>query len=239
MAQGLFDELVIADTGSVDATPDIARSFGARVVEFPWVNDFAAARNAALDAATGDYAFWLDADDLVPPWTRAALPALFDRLRPDQPVALMMSCILLQPTGLDGPTVRTSAHIRLFPNRPDVRWRYSIHERVEPALERAGIPVVERRDIPILHTGYRERAAVRRKEQRNLACLMHALAQDPGDPYLLGMLARELIEAGDHEGVLRLLMPALAVKPVGPFAVEVYREIAGLVAVARSYLDAG
>ena len=64
---GLFDEIVIVDTGSTDRTAEIAGSFGARVFDFAWVDDFAAARNAALARATGDYAFWLDADDVVDP----------------------------------------------------------------------------------------------------------------------------------------------------------------------------
>ena len=45
------------------APATIAQSFGAVVGEFPWIDHFAAARNAALDHATGDYAFWMDADD--------------------------------------------------------------------------------------------------------------------------------------------------------------------------------
>ena len=45
---GLFDEIVVVDTGSKDRTRQIAREFGARVFDFVWVDDFAAARNAAL-----------------------------------------------------------------------------------------------------------------------------------------------------------------------------------------------
>jgi hypothetical protein len=65
--RGVFDEIVVLDTGSKDRTVEIARSFGARVFDFVWVDDFGAARNAALARATGDYAFWLDADDLIEP----------------------------------------------------------------------------------------------------------------------------------------------------------------------------
>ena len=53
---------MIVDTGSVDRTKEIAREFGAKVFEFVWIDDFAAARNEALSHATGDYAFWLDAE---------------------------------------------------------------------------------------------------------------------------------------------------------------------------------
>ena len=64
----------------------IAREFGARVMHFTWIDDFAAARNVALANATGDYAFWLDADDVIEPPERKKLEALLDRIRtPNRP----------------------------------------------------------------------------------------------------------------------------------------------------------
>jgi glycosyltransferase involved in cell wall biosynthesis len=71
---------VVVDTGSTDRTVEIARSFGADVFEFAWIDDFAAARNEALPHATGDYAFWLDADDVVDPPQRLKLIALLASL---------------------------------------------------------------------------------------------------------------------------------------------------------------
>ena len=61
------DEMVIVDTGSSDRTVEIAESFGAKVVHFPWNGSFADARNCSLDHATGDWVLYLDADEhLVP-----------------------------------------------------------------------------------------------------------------------------------------------------------------------------
>ncbi len=74
--RGVFDEIVVLDTGSNDRTVEIARSFGARVFDFVWVDDFGAARNAALARAKGDYAFWLDADDLIEASERVKLVEL-------------------------------------------------------------------------------------------------------------------------------------------------------------------
>src|SRR6202023_2159147 len=79
-ARGLFDEMVIVDTGSTDRTKSIALEYETRVFDFVWIADFAAARNAALGHATGDYAFWLDADDVLDPPEREKLRALLDGL---------------------------------------------------------------------------------------------------------------------------------------------------------------
>ncbi len=59
------DEIVVVDTGSRNATRQIALDYGARVFDFPWRNDFAAARNYALDRAIGDWALYIDADERV------------------------------------------------------------------------------------------------------------------------------------------------------------------------------
>ena len=43
--RGIADEIIVVDTGSKDLTPEIARQFTEQVFSFPWVDDFAAARN--------------------------------------------------------------------------------------------------------------------------------------------------------------------------------------------------
>ena len=64
-AQGIADEIVLVDTGSRDRTKEVAARYTDRIYDFPWRNDFSAARNYALSLARMDYCFWLDADDVI------------------------------------------------------------------------------------------------------------------------------------------------------------------------------
>ena len=71
--RGCVDEIVIVDTGSSDATKEIAARYTDRIYDFEWIDDFSAARNYAFEQATGDYLLWLDADDVLLPADAAAL----------------------------------------------------------------------------------------------------------------------------------------------------------------------
>src|SRR5258707_769868 len=82
----LVQEILVVDTGSSDRTREVAGELGARVVEFPWIDDFSAARNESLRHATGDWIFWVDADDRVDATNRERLQRVFAELT-DEPVA--------------------------------------------------------------------------------------------------------------------------------------------------------
>jgi glycosyltransferase involved in cell wall biosynthesis len=76
------DEIVLVDSGSTDATVDIAHAAGARVVEQPWLG-FAAQRNVALDHARGEWVLEVDADERVSPRLRAEIEAFLAAPPPD------------------------------------------------------------------------------------------------------------------------------------------------------------
>jgi hypothetical protein len=186
-ARGLFDEVIILDTGSVDRTREIARSFGARLFEFPWSDDFAAARNAALRYATGDYAFWLDADEMIEPVERQKLRHLLDGLRPTAGIAYT---VRVRGTMIPEPGIY---QVRLFPNRPDIRWMGSIHEILWPAVRRAGLAVWPG-GISVHHHGYSAPVVHAGKRVRNERILRGWLAEHPDDPLALWHMGR--LEAG-------------------------------------------
>ncbi len=57
-------EIILVDSGSKDRTVEIARSFGAKVYVEAW-KGFTAQKNSAIDKATADWVFLLDADEEV------------------------------------------------------------------------------------------------------------------------------------------------------------------------------
>src|SRR5215218_912766 len=75
------DRMIVLDTGSTDATVEIARGCGAVVHAFAWCDDFAAARNAALAHSDADWNLVLDADE----WIEASADALSSEHLPAAP----------------------------------------------------------------------------------------------------------------------------------------------------------
>jgi glycosyltransferase involved in cell wall biosynthesis len=201
--RGIFDEIVVVDTGSTDRTVEIARSFGAKVFDSVWVDSFSAARNEALSHATGDFAFWLDADDVVEPAEQEKLRELLGRLRAGEQVAYVVRCACdPSPDGTGGDTVVD--HIRLFPLRDDARWTYRVHEQILPALRKVKVPV-RWTDLTVRHTGYVDPALRARKLERDIRLLYLDLEDRPNDPFVLFNLGAIGIERHEWSKALEFL----------------------------------
>lgn len=207
----LVDEVVVVDTGSKDRTREVARSLGAGVVEFPWRDDFAAARNCALDHSTGDYVLWLDADDRIDPPNRERLAAVLGAL--GGPPAAYLTRYRSQHADDPGATSVTP-RIQLFPRRPGVRWKYRAHPEVGWSLRDAGVPV-RWTAVVVEHTGLEDPAVRARKLERYLRTSALALAEYPDDPYPMFNLGAAYLAAGRTEEAVALLTKVVAACPGG------------------------
>lgn len=124
------DEIIVADTGSTDNTKEIARSFGARVYDFPWCDDFSAARNFAVSKATMDYWMWLDADDVLPASQLCALLELKEQLCGDIDIVMMK-----YETSFDeqGKPLFSFYRERILKTSRRYIWEGPVHEAVTPS----------------------------------------------------------------------------------------------------------
>ena len=201
--RGIFDEIVVVDTGSKDRTKEIALEYGARVVEFAWIDDFAAARNVSLANATGDYAFWLDADDVIEPPERQKLEALLKALPGDQKHAYVVRCASDPDLAVKSGHIVVD-HVRLFPLLESVRWTYRVHEQILPSLENLQIPLAWT-DITVRHRGYAETGVKERKRQRDWNILLKELAEYPNTPFVLYNLGMVFFERKQWQAALDYL----------------------------------
>jgi len=130
------DEMIVVDTGSDDDSPQIAGSFGAKVFHFPWSNDFAAARNESLRHACGRWIFWMDADDTIDRDSGRKLCELACEDAADELLGYVMQVHCPGPDGQADADVTVVDHVKMFRNRPDLRFEGRIHEQILPSIRR-------------------------------------------------------------------------------------------------------
>ncbi len=199
------DQVVLVDTGSQDNTVQIAQNAGVVVLHHVWQGNFAAARNAALAAATGDFVLVLDADERLGPTAGAvlrraiedpAMDAAFLPLHDADRVDARPEQVFSGASRIGEPHLLP----RLFRRLPDLCWQGAIHEVPARFLQdRQGR--IRTLPAPLLHLG--NVAAVRKARQkasRNIQILRRELLRRPLDADLRAHLAQELAHLGDvHE----------------------------------------
>lgn len=178
-ARAHVDQMIVYDTGSSDGTVAVAEEHGARVHRGVWKDDFAQARNAALDLASADWVLFLDADEEIESGGRE----LSARSLPAGGGGMIGSVEILSPAGEDPTTVAARSWTpRVLPR--GVRYSGRVHE--QPVSD---FPHV-RLGLRVRHSGYMG-AALARKGDRNERLLMAELERAPEDGYLWYQLGRE------------------------------------------------
>jgi glycosyltransferase involved in cell wall biosynthesis len=177
------DKMLVVDTGSTDGTPELARACGAEVHHLEWPNDFAAARNHALDLADADWNLVIDADE----WIMSGGKQLRRWCR--GPARLGLLCV---HSALDGHAEAGGGRRhwmgRILPR--GVRYAGRVHEQPICALPH------ERIELHIAHDGYLAEQVVRKRD-RNGPLLERELQDRPGDPYLLYQLGKDREHRGE------------------------------------------
>ncbi len=204
---GWVDEVVIADTGSSDNTVEIAQKAGAKVLSVPWEDDFAAARNQALVAVTGDWVLVLDADE-----------KLNDRIKPHIEAAIASENALVVNLMRHEAGSRQSPYSlvsRLFRRHPALTFNRPYHETIDDSVlallrQEPNWQVINLPGVAIFHRGYTpDLLQSRQKSQRAKRLLEKAFNADPNDAYLCNKLGALYLSMGNEKEGIKLLKQGL------------------------------
>lgn len=186
--KSIVDEIVVVDTGSTDNTKHIASTFGARIFDYQWHDDFSAARNFALEQSKGDWILILDADDYI---INASRTEIDEFIRESNSLGRIR---ITNSFDYDGELRETQAYVtRLIPK--GIFYTGKIHEQIVSDLPRKPAPV------DVYHDGYYKSD----KYKRNIRMLELELNQSPEDNYILYQLGKEYRIIKDYAKAENLL----------------------------------
>ncbi|ANB62059.1 tetratricopeptide repeat-containing glycosyltransferase family 2 protein [Anoxybacteroides amylolyticum] len=183
----LVDEIIIVDTGSTDNTKAIASRYTEKVMDFPWRNDFSAARNFSFQHATMDYIFWMDADDVLLEKDRHQFRHLKHTLDPSVDSVTMIYNLSTDENGNVTASLRRN---RLVKRANVFQWYGAVHEYLEVW------GTIINSDIAITHQPLHPH----RHSKRNLHIYEERLAQNETfSPRDLFYFANELFDHQQYE----------------------------------------
>lgn len=200
------DEIIVVDTGSKDGTLFALHgieqgSTKLRVFAFPWCQDFAAARNYAASHALGTWILWADMDDRVHIQSIHRIKELV-RTRD-----CAYSFQVASDVGNGG--WHRFMQVRMYPNRPSIKFRNVVHENLDVSLKLAELPVYKEPEVMIAHLGYADENVKKQKAIRNLDLLLHNGEPTTADQFAqvgdaLYVLGKFSVGIGYYEQAVRL-----------------------------------
>lgn len=186
----LADEIIIVDTGSTDATKEIALRYTNKIYDFEWEHDFSAARNFSFSKAIMEYIYVADADEVIDDENREKFFLLKENLLPEIEIVQMKYENQLE----FNTTYNFDLEYRpkLYRRLRNFQWVDPVHESV--TLE----PVVYDSDIVIHHMPISNHAS------RDFDIYLRTIEEDGRlSGKLFEMYARELFIAGQEEDFLK------------------------------------
>jgi glycosyltransferase involved in cell wall biosynthesis len=210
--KGIVSEQIVVDTGSTDRTVELAQAMGAKVYHFEWIDDFAAAKNYAIDQASGDWILFLDADEYFTKEDAKKIPAVILQMEKMKIRKKKVDVVVCALCNLDenGNVKEMVKQARLFRNLPHIRYIGRIHEDIMGLKKR----VLTRADVGealmIYHTGYAWTPQLREeKMDRNITLLQKELERNPDNAENQLYLAESLLAWKRYEEAVEYAKRAL------------------------------
>lgn len=167
--EGIYDELIIVDTGSTDKTKEIAKRYTDKIYDFEWVDDFSKARNFAFSKATMDYIYSADADEFIDDDNRQKLKELKGILDEEVEIVQMVYYEKTFSTVLNSDK---ELRPKLYKRKRNFTWIDPVHETIRtlPVVFDSDIIIEHRpkdlhakRDISLIAKAYKKEGALSKK----------------------------------------------------------------------------
>ena len=193
------DDIVVVDTGSTDDIVEVAREFNAQIFSYEWQEDFAAARNFALDHIAGDWAVFLDADEYFSSQTAVNLRSVIERQNDNTNVVLTNRADIDE----NGEVLLSLYVPRIFRLMRNLRYIGAIHEELRQNGELVtGVKAAKPNELTLIHTGYAGERGVL-KARRNLKILLKEFKSENEPERLYGYIAEAYDGLNDRENALK------------------------------------
>jgi tetratricopeptide (TPR) repeat protein len=231
----IVDEMIVVDTGSTDRSKDIAITFGAKVYDYEWGDDFAAARNYSISKASGEWILILDGDEVISHLDHADFNKLVKKI-PRAAIAYSITTrnyskvpniVGWVPNDGQYPDEETtlgwlpSEKVRLFYGKDQIRFEGAVHEMVDPLLKRNGIQTKKCR-IPVHHYGRLDQEKLGRKGKTYFDIGLKKLSEMGEDIRALWELAVQATVLEKNQQALELWQRLLALNPNPKLAANAY-----------------
>lgn len=232
--KSIVDEMIIVDTGSTDDTLAIAKSFGAKVFEIEWQNDFSAARNFSIEQATSDWLLLLDADEALDADSKDELLKFINASTLDGCHFIMYNYVGTQVN--DQFTIHYP--FRLLRNNHHYAFTGTVHEQITcmtgPTLPERFATTDK---ILVHHYGYLQTTIKEKdKRSRNMAILFKQLKENPHNAFTLFNLGNEYLSLEDFPKAIETYEQARAyLDPTQPYAPYLYHRLTMALYLSRNY----
>lgn len=158
-AKALCDEVLVVDSGSTDATIDIARAEGARVIPQPWLGN-GHQKRVGEQQARHDWVLDLDADEILSPPLCDEIRQVFAGDGPARDV-YKLALTIVDPVGRIWHRSGVSYRAKLY----DRRKASMPAERAWDQLELSAQHRVQRLRAPLLHYAFDDIGQLVRKQE--------------------------------------------------------------------------
>jgi tetratricopeptide (TPR) repeat protein len=213
-AKQVADEVLIGDASTGTQVKSVVSEAGGRVVDIPWTNDFAAARNALVTHANGDWNLWLEPGETVAAEDCAEMKKLLcgGGLAADR-AYMMLVKIPAEPGNVAGEQV---ARIRLLPNLPEISYSGRVRECVTASLDTLHLEIDGLPFRILRSTAEHDSNRQIQRARRNVEMADLAVREVEPQPRLLNCLADAFQTLGELETSKKFYEQALSLSEDAP-----------------------